>query len=55
MRSILFTGVAELLRGFGRRMIERIWRLGAGARLFFLTIIYSGESFKRFHLTLREI
>jgi hypothetical protein len=29
--------------------------LGAGARLFFLAIVYSGESFKRFHLTLREI
>ena len=43
------------LRGIGNRMIERIWRLGAGARLFFLTIIYSGESFRRFHLTLREV
>ncbi len=55
MKSILLNGLTKLLRGFGRRMIERVWRLGAGARLFFLTIIYSGESFRRFNLTLREI
>ena len=54
-QSNLLSRIARTLQGIGRRMIERIWRLGAGARLFFLTIIYSGESFKRFHLTLREI
>ena len=47
--------VNKTLQGVGSRMVDRIWRLGAGSRLFFLTIIYSGESFKRFHLTLREI
>ena len=47
--------INKTLQGLGHRMVERIWRLGAGARLFFLTIIYSGESFKRFNLTLREI
>lgn len=55
MKSTLLNGLANLLRGIGRRMIDRIWRLGAGARLFFLAIIYSGESFRRFHLTIREI
>lgn len=52
---MILNRLTKLLRGFGRRMIDRIWRLGAGARLFFLTLIYSAESFKRFNLTLREI
>ena len=54
-KSTLLIAVARMLRGLGSRMIDRIWRLGAGARLFFLTIFYSGESFRRFHLILREI
>ncbi len=55
MIKSLLTSIKRLLIDIGHRMIARIWRLGAGARLFFLTIISSGESFKRFHLTLREI
>jgi phospholipid/cholesterol/gamma-HCH transport system permease protein len=55
MNSNLFASITRLLSGIGHRMIERLWRLGAGARLFALAIIYSGESFKRFHLTVREI
>jgi len=54
-QSSLLSNITDKLQGIGHRMIERVWRLGAGARLFFLTIIYSGESFKRFNLTLREI
>jgi phospholipid/cholesterol/gamma-HCH transport system permease protein len=50
-----FVSIIKTLQGIGHRMVERIWRLGAGTRLFLLTIAYSGESFKRFHLTLREI
>jgi len=55
IRSSLLVSVIRTLRGIGNRMIERIWRLGAGARLFLLTIIYSGDCFRRFHLTIREI
>jgi len=50
--------LVALLRGFrhiGRRCIEGVWRLGAGMRLFWLTLISSGESFRRFHLTIREV
>ena len=43
------------VRGIGSRMIERLWRLGAGVRLFVLTIASSGESFRRIYLTIREI
>jgi phospholipid/cholesterol/gamma-HCH transport system permease protein len=55
MQTNLLTIIANKLRGVGHRMIERTWRLGVGARLFGLAIVYSGESFKRFNLTLREI
>lgn len=55
IKSKLLFSIVRTLGGIGKRMIERIWRLGAGARLFCLTLFYSGESFKRFHLTLREI
>ena len=55
IKSKLLSSITQTLRGIGKRMTERIWRLGTGTRLFFLTIFYSGESFKRFHLTLREI
>jgi len=55
IKSKPLLSIIKVLQGIGHRMIERIWLLGAGARLFFLTIIYSGESFKRFNLTLREI
>lgn len=55
VKSNLIIGLIRTLQGIGTRMINRMWRLGAGARLFFLTLIYSAESFRRFHLTIREI
>ena len=39
----------------GYSLPARIKRLGTAARLFFLILISSGESFKRFHLTMKEI
>ena len=39
----------------GYSITSRINRLGTAARLFFLILISSGESFKRFHLTMKEI
>jgi len=53
--TTLITKTKRSLQGIGHRMINRVWRLGAGARLFGLTLAYSGESFKRFHLTIREV
>ena len=47
--------VTNTLRGIGHRIIDRIWRLGAAVRFFCYTLIYSGESFRRLHLTIREI
>ena len=36
-------------------MIDRIWRLGSAARFFLYALVLSGESLRRFHLTIREI
>jgi phospholipid/cholesterol/gamma-HCH transport system permease protein len=55
IRVGVFVRLIRTLRSVGHRVIDRIWRLGAGTRLFFLTLAYSGESFRRFHLTIREI
>ncbi|PKO53924.1 MAG: ABC transporter permease [Betaproteobacteria bacterium HGW-Betaproteobacteria-20] len=55
IKSTLLNGITRALRNIGNKTTERIWRLGAGARLFFLALIYSGESYKRFHLIIREV
>ena len=43
------------LSDIGSFCVDSIWRLGVIARFFSLIFIYSGESFKRLHLTIREI
>ena len=47
--------LTNVLGNIGFAFRSRLNRLGAGARLFFLTMIYSADSFKRIHLTIREI
>jgi phospholipid/cholesterol/gamma-HCH transport system permease protein len=55
IKSKHLLGLTRYFTGIGHRFSEAIWRLGAGARLFWLTLISSGESFRRFHLTIREV
>lgn len=43
------------LSGIGNRVIGRIWRLGSGIRFFFYVLANSGDSFRRFRLTVKEI
>ena len=48
------------MRGFpqvdlGHRVIDQIWRLGRASRFFLSTLRLSGESFRRLHLTIREL
>ncbi|MEW6677575.1 MAG: lipid asymmetry maintenance ABC transporter permease subunit MlaE [Pseudomonadota bacterium] len=43
------------LRGIGRRVINSVRRLGTASRFFALTLLHSGQSFSRLHLTIREI
>ncbi len=52
MRDDFFSGG---LRGLGRRVTDRVWRLGFASRFLFATLRYSTVAFSRFGLTIREI
>jgi len=43
------------LRGIGSRVVNAVWRIGYATRFFLMTLYYSGLSFRRFRLTVREI
>jgi phospholipid/cholesterol/gamma-HCH transport system permease protein len=46
----------ELVRALGARIVSSwIWRLGFAFRFFWVMLRESGTSFRRFHLTIREI
>lgn len=47
--------VANTFRGIGHRTINAVWRIGLATRFFVLTLMYSGTSFRRFHLTIKEL
>ena len=48
--------IVELLRALGARIVNNwIWRLGFACRFLWFTLKESGTSFRRFHLTIREI
>ena len=44
-----------LLRASGHRMNNALQKLGFAARFFVMVLVYSGQSFRRFNLTIREI
>ena len=43
------------LRAIGRRVVDAVWRTGYATRFFMLTLVYSGTSFRRFHLIVKEL
>jgi len=47
--------LAKTIRGVGHRAINAVWRAGTAARFFFLILVYSGSSFRRFHLIIKEL
>jgi phospholipid/cholesterol/gamma-HCH transport system permease protein len=47
--------VIKNLRAIGHRSVDAVWRLGYASRFFVMTLLYSGTSFRRFHLTVREM
>ena len=49
------SAVIDLIRGVGHRLNNGIQRLGFAARFFVMILVYSGQSFRRLHLTIREI
>jgi len=46
---------ADTIRTIGHRVINALWRIGMASRFFFLTLVYSGSSFRRFHLIIKEL
>ena len=45
----------KAIRGIGHRTINAVWRIGMATRFFFLTLMHSGSSFRRFHLIIKEL
>ena len=43
------------IRGIGHRVVNAVGRLGYASRFFWAVILHSGMSFRRFHLTIKEI
>ncbi|MDO9063846.1 MAG: ABC transporter permease, partial [Sulfuricella sp.] len=43
------------LHSIGHAVVNGVWRLGFASRFFLMTLISSGASFRRIHLTIREI
>jgi phospholipid/cholesterol/gamma-HCH transport system permease protein len=47
--------ITKSLRDIGHRVVNAVWRIGYATRFLALTLLYSGTSFRRFRLTVREI
>jgi phospholipid/cholesterol/gamma-HCH transport system permease protein len=47
--------IVETLKTIGRHVINAVWRLGYATRFFALTLFYSGVSFRRFRLIVKEM
>jgi phospholipid/cholesterol/gamma-HCH transport system permease protein len=43
------------IKVIGHRSINAVWRIGMATRFFALTLMYSGNSFRRFHLIVKEL
>ena len=51
----MFDALLESVRGLGRRVTSRVWRLGYASRFFLAVMLHSGTSLRRINLTIREI
>jgi phospholipid/cholesterol/gamma-HCH transport system permease protein len=47
--------IANTIRGIGGRTINAVWRIGLATRFFLLILRHSDSSFRRFHLTIKEL
>ncbi len=47
--------LTDFLRRIGAMTLNGVWRLGFATRFLFLILLYSGQSLRRVHLTIREI
>src|SRR5574340_1654881 len=53
-RQAMLDRAAKGFRGIGRRVVNGVWRLGYASRFFLLTLVYSGTTFRRLHLAIKE-
>src|SRR5674476_208916 len=51
----MVSAFVEAIRVIGHRIVDAVWRIGMATRFFFLTLMYSGSSFRRFHLIIKEL
>ena len=51
----MIASLLSSLRGIGAHVIDGVWRMGVATRFFLMTLLQSGQSFRRFHLIIREI
>lgn len=49
------SGPLAAVRRVGNLFTEGVWRVGFAARFFMLVLLYSGQSLRRVHLTIREV
>ena len=47
--------MTDFVRSLGHRVNNSVQRLGFATRFFMMVLVYSGQSFRRFNLTIREI
>jgi len=47
--------VINTIRAIGHHIVNAVWRIGVASRFFFLTLRYSGSSFRRFDLVIKEL
>jgi len=47
--------IAKSLRVIGNRVTNGVWRMGYASRFLAMILLYSGPSFRRFHLTVKEM
>ena len=47
--------IAEGFRGLGGWAVDSVWSLGHASYFFWITLVHSGTSFKRFRLVIREV
>ncbi|MDR2614827.1 MAG: lipid asymmetry maintenance ABC transporter permease subunit MlaE [Candidatus Accumulibacter sp.] len=51
----MLEAASRVIRSLGHRVNDAVQTLGFAARFFAMILVYSGQSFRRLHLTIREI
>ncbi len=55
MAETLMAATIAFLRAVGHNINDKLQRVGFAARFFVMILVYSGQSFRRLNLTIREI